>query len=94
VNGYILMSFTHINFQKKLVTMQYATNLRKAGVKVIGRIQFWNTSANLMRISEKADLRAKLAASIMVVMEQLKLDGLFLQWYWPGCPEVKLKIIN
>jgi GH18 family chitinase len=74
--------------------MQNATKLRKAGVTVIGRFDIWTASANLMRISEKADLRAKLAASIMVVMEQLKLDGLFLQWYWPGCPEVKLQIIN
>jgi hypothetical protein len=44
-----------------------------------------------MRISEKSDLREKMAGSILVVMEKLQLDGLFLQWFWPGCPEVKLK---
>jgi hypothetical protein len=43
------------------------------------------------RISEKADLREKLAASIMDVMEQLQLDGLYLQWLWPACPAVKIK---
>jgi hypothetical protein len=68
--------------------VENAPRLRRAGVKVIGNFVLWNTAANLMRISEKADLREKLAASIMDVMEALQLDGLFLQWMWPGCPEV------
>jgi GH18 family chitinase len=74
--------------------MKNAHRLRKAGVKVIGIFALWKTSANMMRISASADLREKLAASIMAVMEQLQLDGLFLQWMWPGCPEVKFKEQN
>jgi hypothetical protein len=70
--------------------MQYAKYLRKAKVKVVGVFPLWDTSANLMRISASADLREKMSASIMVVMEQLQLEGLYLQWMWPGCPRVKL----
>jgi hypothetical protein len=33
-------------------------------------------------------LRAKFAYSVMVVMEQLQLDGIYFQWMWPGCPRV------
>jgi hypothetical protein len=73
--------------------MQTANTLRKAGVKVIGKFVLWDTSANLNRISEKAELRTKMAASIMAVIEQLQLDGLFLQWMWPACPMVKGKLI-
>jgi GH18 family chitinase len=71
--------------------MHHAKILRKAGVKVIGKFGLWETSENLMRISATAELRTKMAASIMAVMEQLQLDGLFLKWMWPGCPAVKLK---
>jgi hypothetical protein len=71
--------------------MESATRLRKAGVEVIANFRLVETAANLLRISEKAELRNKLAASIMAVMEELQLDGLFLQWIWPGCPMVKLK---
>jgi hypothetical protein len=74
--------------------MQNANTLRKAGVKVIGQFFVWQTSENMMRISSSPDLRTKMSASIMAVMEQLQLDGLFLQWMWPGCPEVKLKVIQ
>jgi hypothetical protein len=69
-----------------------AKRLQKAGVKVITRFAISSTGANFMRISEKADLREKMAESILAVMEQLQLDGLFLQWMWPGCPDVKLKV--
>jgi hypothetical protein len=55
---------------------------------VIGGISVLKASENMMRISAKADLREKLAASIMNLMEQLQLDGLFLEWMWPGCPMV------
>jgi GH18 family chitinase len=72
--------------------MENADRLRKAGVKVIGSFMLWDTAGNMMRISASADLREKLAASIMAVMEQLQLDGLFLQWMWPGCPKVKSKV--
>jgi GH18 family chitinase len=71
--------------------MQFAKILRKAGVKLIGRFELWDTSDNFMRISASARLRIKMAASIMSVMEQLQLDGLYLQWMWPGCPEVSKK---
>jgi precorrin-6B methylase 2 len=57
--------------------MKRAETLRKAGVKVIANFVLIETAANLMRISEKADSREKLAASIMDVMEQLQLDGIF-----------------
>jgi GH18 family chitinase len=69
--------------------MKRAETLRKAGVKVIASFVLIDTAANLMRISEKADSREKFAASIMDVMEELQLDGLFLHWHWPGCPAVK-----
>jgi hypothetical protein len=72
-------------------TLKNAKKLQKAGVKVIGTIKISSSAANLMRISEKSDLREKMAGSIMVVMEELQLDGFFLQWCWPGCPKVKLK---
>jgi len=68
--------------------MSRANTLRKAGVKVIGKLELWDTSSNLMRISASADLRTKLAESIMAVMEKLQLEGLYLEWMWPGCPEV------
>ena len=68
--------------------MKHAKNLRKVGVKVIGIFGLWDTSENLMRISTTADLRTKMAESIMAVMEKLQLDGLYLQWMWPGCPAV------
>jgi GH18 family chitinase len=74
-----------------LVLLNNVSALRKAGVKVVGNLWLWDTSTNLMRISEKAELRAKFSASIMAVMEQLQLDGFFLQWLWPGCAEVKIK---
>jgi GH18 family chitinase len=75
-----------------LAILKNANTLRKAGVKAIGNFALWSTSANLMRISASPALREKLAASIMAVMEQLQLDGLFLQWMWPGCPEVHFKL--
>jgi GH18 family chitinase len=68
--------------------MSRANILRKAGVKIVGQLVLWETSSNLMRISASADLRTKLAESIMAVMEKLQLDGLYLKWMWPGCPEV------
>jgi GH18 family chitinase len=58
------------------------------GIKIIGQIRIWDTAENVMRISETADLRAKFAASVMDVMDQLQLDGIFFQWMWPGCPRV------
>jgi GH18 family chitinase len=58
------------------------------GIKIIGQIVFWDTAENLMRISKTADLRAKFAASVMDVTEQLQLDGILFQWMWPGCPGV------
>jgi hypothetical protein len=70
--------------------MARAHILRKAGVKILGYFVLWDTAANLMRISESADLRAKFSASILDVVEQLQLDGLYLRWMWPGCPEVTL----
>jgi len=72
--------------------LQNASSFRKAGVKVIGNIVVWEQSVNMMRISASPELREKLAASIMAVIEQLQLDGLFLQWMWPGCPEVEFKV--
>lgn len=72
--------------------MQNADTLRKAGVKLIANFVLWSTSENMMRISASADLRTKMAASILNVIEQLRMDGLYLTWMWPGCPaEVKLK---
>jgi GH18 family chitinase len=68
--------------------MENGDRLRKAGVKVIGHFFLWDTALNMMRISASPELRDKLAASIMDVMEQLQLDGLFLNWQWPGCPKV------
>jgi len=62
------------------------------GIKIIGQIAFWDTAENLMRISQKADLRANFAASVMDVAEQLQLDGILFQWMWPGCPGVLLAI--
>jgi GH18 family chitinase len=72
--------------------MSSTNTLRKAGVKLVGRVVLWEQSKNFMRISEKADLRTKMAASIMAAMEKLQLDGFNLEWMWPGCPEVKLKV--
>jgi GH18 family chitinase len=69
-------------------TLKQAPRLRKMGIKIIGQIVFWDTAENLMRISETAELRAKFAASVMDVMEQLQLDGILFQWMWPGCPRV------
>jgi len=69
--------------------MEYADTLQEAGVKVIGSFRLWETSENLNRISAKADLREKLTTRIMALMEELQLDGLFLQWMWPACPTVK-----
>jgi hypothetical protein len=77
------------NFNIKAL-MESAGRLRKAGVKVIGNFALWDTALNMMRISASPELREKLAASIMDVMEELQLDGLFLQWMWPGCPKVIL----
>jgi GH18 family chitinase len=75
--------------------MSRANTLRKAGVKLVGKIVLWDTSSNLMRISTSADLRQKFAASIMAAMEKLQLDGFNLEWMWPGCPAVKShKIID
>jgi GH18 family chitinase len=68
--------------------MRRANTLRKAGVKLVGRIVHWEQSKNFMRISEKADLRTNMAASIMAAMEKLQLDGFNLEWLWPGCPAV------
>jgi GH18 family chitinase len=73
--------------------MQNASTLRKAGVKVIGTFVLWDTSKNLVRISASSDLREKMAASIMAVLEQLQLDGLYLKWMWPGVPGVKFTIM-
>jgi GH18 family chitinase len=90
---FVVTAWIHIrnnviaNF-KILALMENAGRLRKAGVKVIGSLMLWDTAANMMRISASPELREKLAASIMDVMEQLQLDGLFLQWMWPGCPKV------
>jgi GH18 family chitinase len=58
------------------------------GIKIIGQILIWETAENVMRISETAASRAKFATSVMVVMEQLQLDGMYFQWMWPGCPRV------
>jgi GH18 family chitinase len=58
------------------------------GIKIIGQIVIWDTAENIMRISEAAALRAKFASSVMDVMEQLQLDGIYFQWMWPGCPRV------
>jgi GH18 family chitinase len=74
-----------------LVLLKNVGALRKAGVKVVGNIWLWETSSNLNRISEKADLRKKFSESVLAVMEQLQLDGFYLQWVWPACPEVKIK---
>jgi GH18 family chitinase len=68
--------------------LKQAPKLRKLGIKIIGKIALWETAENIMRISETADLRAKFAASVMDVMEQLQLDGFYFQWMWPGCPRV------
>jgi len=69
--------------------MEHADILQEAGIKVIGGFRLWETSENLNRISAKADLREKLTTRIMALMEELQLDGLFLQWMWPACPTVK-----
>lgn len=58
------------------------------GIKIIGQITMFDSAENVMRISETSALRAKFAASVVEVMEKLQLDGLFLQWIWPGCPKV------
>lgn len=69
--------------------LRHAPKLRKMGVKILGRIGSGETANNFMRISESATLRVKYAASIIDVMEQLQLDGLYLQWMYPGCPIVR-----
>jgi GH18 family chitinase len=58
------------------------------GIKIIGSYGVWETAENVMRISGTADLRTKFSASVMDVMEQLQLDGLYFQWIYPGCPRV------
>lgn len=68
--------------------MAGAHNIRKVGGKIIGNFALWETAENLMRISSSPNLREKFSASIMDVVEQLKLDGFFLRWMWPGCPMV------
>jgi hypothetical protein len=88
----LLYCYTYISCYFMMIEiMQYAKNLRRVGVKVIGKFALLDkSSAALTRISATADLRTKLAESIMAVMSQLQLDGLFLHWMWPGCTVVKL----
>jgi len=59
------------------------------GIKIIGYLSAIETAENVMRISGSSALRTKFAASVMNVMEQLQLDGLYFQWSAPGCPRVK-----
>jgi GH18 family chitinase len=84
-----IISVFLFNLLTTIAMMEHADVLQEAGVKVIGGFRLWETSENLNRISAKADLREKFAARIMAVMEELQLDGLFLQWMWPACPMVK-----
>lgn len=72
--------------------MSRAHNIRKVGGKIIGTFSLWETAENLMRISSSPNLREKFSASILDVVEQLQLDGLFLKWMWPGCPMVVIKL--
>jgi hypothetical protein len=59
------------------------------GIKIIGHLKVFETAETVMRISGNATLRTKFATSIIVVMEELQLDGLYFQWLVPGCPRVK-----
>lgn len=69
--------------------MRNAPALRKMGIKVLAQITVWESAENVQRISETAALRDKFAASVMDIMEQLQLDGLYFYWMWPGCPKVE-----
>jgi hypothetical protein len=71
--------------QFRPATLRNAPKLRTMGIKIIGHLKVWETADTLMRISGNATLRTKFAASIIVVMEQLQLDGLYFQWLAPGC---------
>lgn len=58
------------------------------GIKILGEVEIYESAENIMRISAKAALRDKFAASVMDIMEQLQLDGMYFNWQWPGCPRV------
>lgn len=71
--------------------MEHAQRLSKVGVKVIGNFAIYGATNNLMRITESAELRTKIAASIMDVVKLLQLDGLYLRWVWTPC---QMMVIN
>jgi len=86
--GMMRITIKWLNLCIHIDLLRQAPKLRKLGIKIIGQIVIWETAENIMRISETAALRAKFASSVMVVMEQLQLDGIYFQWMWPGCPRV------
>lgn len=63
---------------------------RKLGIKIIGLLTVNESAENFMRISEKAPLREKFAKSVLGVIDEAQLDGVYLMWLWPGCPRVQL----
>jgi GH18 family chitinase len=82
-----------LNLDSHAEWLRNAPKLRKMGIKIIAFYNVWETAENVMRISGDAALRTKFAASVMEVMEQLQLDGLYFQWLVPGCPRVKSSIV-
>lgn len=72
--------------QKIAALLLHAHALRQMGVKIIGYIDVWIQSENLMRISSSGARRLKMAESVVAVAHKLQLDGFYLRWMWPGCP--------
>lgn len=62
---------------------------RKMGIKIIGLLNVNESAENFMRISEQATLRQKFVNSVFKIIDDVQLDGVYLTWYWPGCPRVQ-----
>lgn len=61
---------------------------RKFGIKVIGLLHILSSGEQLLRaIKDEKKIQA-FSKSAIKIFDELKLDGMFLYWQWPGCPTV------
>jgi GH18 family chitinase len=59
------------------------------GVAVILTIGRWGDGKFFSGLSTDAKKRSEFIDFLFATMEKFSADGIYLEWVWPGCPDVR-----
>jgi len=63
--------------------------MRKLEIKVAADVGVWDEAGTISTISANPKLRAEFVQQVVDIVDMYQMDGVHLQWWYPGCPKVR-----